>query len=58
MEATSTARYPDLVFRESAGPGGKSQLVPTTSTDEYFAELALWFGASAADLDRILPQYQ
>lgn len=46
--------YPDLHSGNSQDLGG-SQLVPTTSTDEYFAELGLWFGASAADLDQILP---
>ncbi len=47
-------QYPDLYSGNSQDLGG-SQLVPTTSTDEYFAELALWFGASASDLDQILP---
>lgn len=47
-------KYPDLYSGNSQDLGG-SQLVPTTSTDEYFAELALWFGASASDLDQILP---
>lgn len=47
-------KYPDLYAGNPQDLGG-TQLVPTTSTDEYFAELALWFGASAADLDQILP---
>jgi uncharacterized protein (DUF1501 family) len=34
---------------------GRGRLIPTTSVDEYFAELALWFGVPAADLDLILP---
>lgn len=34
---------------------GNGRLVPTTSCDEYFAELALWFGASTSDIDQILP---
>lgn len=34
---------------------GNGRLIPTTSCDEYFAELALWFGASYSDLDQILP---
>ena len=34
---------------------GSSRLVPTTSCDEYFAELALWFGASSSDLYQIFP---
>ena len=34
---------------------GNGILLPTTSTDEYFAELALWFGVSPFDLPVILP---
>lgn len=30
-------------------------LIPTTSADEYLAELALWYGVSAADVNDILP---
>jgi uncharacterized protein (DUF1501 family) len=30
-------------------------LIPTTSADEYLAELALWFGVSYSDLDLIFP---
>ena len=28
---------------------------PTTSVDEYFAELALWFGVPVSELDQVLP---
>jgi uncharacterized protein (DUF1501 family) len=34
---------------------GRGRLIPTLSTDEYFAELALWFGVSTGDLDSVLP---
>ncbi|MFK8053496.1 MAG: DUF1501 domain-containing protein [Woeseiaceae bacterium] len=34
---------------------GRGIYAPTTSVDEYFAELALWFGVSASDLTTILP---
>jgi len=34
---------------------GRGILAPTTATDNYFAELALWFGVSPGDLDRVLP---
>jgi hypothetical protein len=30
-------------------------LIPTTSVDEYFAELALWMGVSASNLPLVLP---
>ncbi len=34
---------------------GRGRLIPTTSADEYFAELALWFGVAASDLEVVLP---
>jgi uncharacterized protein (DUF1501 family) len=34
---------------------GRGRLIPTTSVDQYFAELALWFGVSARDLELVLP---
>ena len=34
---------------------GRGVYAPTTSVDEYFAELALWFGVSASELDTVLP---
>ncbi len=34
---------------------GYGALIPTTSTDQYFAELALWFGVSKSDLPLIFP---
>lgn len=46
--------YPDLYLGNGLDTGD-GRLIPTTSCDEYFAELALWFGASSSDLDRILP---
>jgi uncharacterized protein (DUF1501 family) len=33
----------------------RGNLIPTTSADAYFAELALWFGVSPFDLATILP---
>ena len=46
--------YPSL---ETGNPldTGRGRLIPTTSTDEFFAEMALWFGASPADLPTLLP---
>lgn len=34
---------------------GSGVLIPTTSADVYFAELALWFGVSSNDLSMVLP---
>ncbi len=47
-------QYPDLYLGNPLDTGS-GRIIPTTSCDEYFAELALWFGASSADLDQILP---
>ncbi len=46
--------YPQLYLDAPLDTGG-GRFIPTTSTDEYFAELALWYGASASDLSYILP---
>ncbi len=46
--------YPELYLGNSLDTGG-GRIIPTTSCDEYFAELALWFGAATSDLDQIFP---
>lgn len=46
--------YPDLTLGNNLDVGG-GVLVPTTSADEYFAELALWYGVSPNDLSLVLP---
>ena len=46
--------FPDLFLGNSLDTG-RGRLIPTMSVDEYFAELALWFGVPAADLDLVLP---
>lgn len=47
-------QYPSLELGTELDTGG-GRFIPTTSADEYFAELSLWFGASPSDLDYILP---
>ncbi len=47
--------YPDLYVGNPLEDGDKGRIIPTTSCDEYFADLALWFGAAASDLNQILP---
>ncbi len=47
-------QYPNLYLGNSLDTGD-GRLIPTTSCDEYFAELAMWFGASPSDLNQILP---
>lgn len=46
--------YPSLAY---GGPNdiGGAVLLPTTSSDEYFAELSEWFGITATDLPYVLP---
>ncbi len=34
---------------------GRGRFIPTLSTDEFFAELALWFGVGGSELSFILP---
>lgn len=46
--------YPILNLGNDLEIGG-GILIPTTSADEYFAEIALWFGISPNDLSQILP---
>jgi uncharacterized protein (DUF1501 family) len=53
--------YPSLAVNPDSGSEinpldtGRGRLIPTTSCDEYFAEMALWLGVSASDLPQILP---
>ena len=46
--------YPDL-FLNNPLDVGRGRLIPTMSTDEYFAELALWFGVEKSELSLVLP---
>lgn len=46
--------YPSLALDSNDDVGG-AILLPTTSTDEYFAELSKWFGVSNGDLSYVLP---
>lgn len=47
-------QYPDL-FEDNPLDTGRGRLIPTTSVDEYFADLALWFGVDRANLPLVLP---
>lgn len=53
--------YPDLRVNPDSGPEvnpldtGRGRFIPTTSCDEFFAELALWLGVSKTNLPLILP---
>jgi uncharacterized protein (DUF1501 family) len=53
--------YPSLAVNPDSGPEvnsidtGRGRLIPTTSCDEYFAELALWLGVPPSSLSLVLP---
>jgi len=47
--------YPSLTLDNSIDVGG-GVLIPSTPTDNYFAELAMWFGVPNSDLSFIYPQ--
>ena len=47
-------QYPSL-YDDNPVDVGRGRLIPTTSADEYFAELALWLGVSKTDLPLVLP---
>ena len=51
---TVYGEYPDLTPKNPLDTG-RGRLIPTTSTDEYFAELALWFGVQPGDLPSVFP---
>lgn len=46
--------YPDL-YQGNPLDTERGRLIPTTSVDEYFGELAMWFGVSPTDLPSVLP---
>ncbi len=47
--------YPTLNLDSNLNLSDRGRFLPTTSVDEFYAELALWFGVSPNDLDYILP---
>jgi uncharacterized protein (DUF1501 family) len=49
--------FPSLELDGDLEVGG-GVLIPTTSTDEYFAELCLWFGLDPSNLADVLPNIE
>lgn len=48
--------YPPLYIDNPLDVGeGRGSLIPTISCDEYFAELALWFGVDSSELMTVFP---
>jgi uncharacterized protein (DUF1501 family) len=50
-------QYPSLSLAPSnvLNVSDRGMLIPTTSVDEFYAEIALWYGVSPNDLNYILP---
>lgn len=54
-------QYPSLALNPESGAEvnpldtGRGRLIPTTSVDQFFAELALWLGVSPSNLPYVLP---
>jgi uncharacterized protein (DUF1501 family) len=54
-------QYPSLALNPVSGPEanpldtGRGRFIPTTSCDQFFAELALWLGVSGSNLPLVLP---
>ena len=47
--------YPDLTLNNDLNIDDRGRMVPTTSVDELYADIALWFGVSPNDLEYVLP---
>ena len=47
--------YPSLELDSEYEIGGGGIILPTLSVDQYFAELAMWFGVSQSELATVFP---
>jgi uncharacterized protein (DUF1501 family) len=50
--------YPEDLSLGNCLDTGRGRLIPTTSVDELFCELALWLGVARADIPRVLPNIE
>lgn len=54
-------QFPSLAVNPDAGvevnplDTGRGRLIPTTSVDQFFAEMALWLGVPKSSLPLVLP---
>jgi uncharacterized protein (DUF1501 family) len=48
-------KYPTLALNTTDDSGDRGNWIPTTSTDQYGAALANWFGLQAADVSYVFP---
>jgi len=51
----SLAVNPDVGLEKNPLDTGRGRLIPTTSCDQFFAEMALWLGVPASSLPLVLP---
>ena len=47
-------QYPELADGNPLDTG-RGRLIPSTAVDQYFAELALWFGVPKSSLSQVIP---
>lgn len=47
--------YPSLALNGPLNLSDRGRILPKTSVDEFYADIALWYGVSPNDLDYILP---
>lgn len=47
--------FPDLALDSLNDVGHGGRLLPTTSVDQFFAEMLRWYGVSAANMSYVLP---
>ena len=47
--------YPDLALNNSSTDLGRGRILPTTSVDQYMAELAYWYGVPNSEMSTVIP---
>ena len=47
--------FPDLTLNSDDDVGNGGRMLPSTSTDKYFEEMATWFGVSSGNMSAVLP---
>lgn len=47
--------FPDLTLESSDDTGYGGRMIPTTSVDQFFAEMLRWFGVPASGMSTVLP---
>lgn len=47
--------FPDLALESNDDTGYGGRMIPTTSVDQFFAEMLRWFGVPAGSMSQVLP---